>query len=122
MRQYDEDFLIDGKPILIPDEGVQISLEDLDSSESGRDESGVMHRIVIREKVRKYSIPYGILSKEEYMYLQSLFAGKPTFEVQKREPDGTIVRFSAYCSKIGITIQNKRTGMYKGLTLNIIEC
>lgn len=122
MRQYDEDFLIDGKPILIPDEGVQISLEDLDSSESGRDESGVMHRIVIREKVRKYNIPYGILSKEEYMYLQSLFAGKPTFEVQKREPDGSIVRFSAYCSKIGITIQNKRTGMYKGLTLNIIEC
>ena len=34
MRKYDKDFLIDGQPILIPDEGVQISMEDLDSSES----------------------------------------------------------------------------------------
>ena len=122
MRQYDDDFLIDGKPILLPDEGIGINLEDLDSEESGRDESGVMHRIIIREKVRKYSLPYGLLTKEEYMYLTSLFAGKPTFEVQKREPDGTTVRFSAYCSKMGITLQNKRTGLYKGLTLNIIEC
>ena len=122
MRKYDDDFLIDGKPLLVPDEGVQINLEDLDSSESGRDESGVMHRIIIREKVRKYSLPYGLITKEEYAYLMSLFAGKPTFEVQKREPDGTTVRFSAYCAKVGITLQNKRTGLYKGLTLNIIEC
>lgn len=122
MRKYDLEFLIDGKPILIPDEGVQINLEDLDSSESGRDESGVMHRFVLREKVRKYSLPYGTLTKEEYLYLISLFAGKPTFEVEKREPDGTIVKFPAYCSKVGISLFNRRTGEYKNLTLNIIEC
>lgn len=122
MRKFDNDFLIDGHPILIPDEDVQINLEDLDSSESGRDESGVMHRIVLREKVRKYSLPYGTLNKEEYMYIMSLFAGKPTFEVEKREPDGTIAKFSAYCSKVGISLHNKRTGLYKNLTLNIIEC
>ena len=122
MRQYDLDFLIDGSPILIPDEGVQINLEDLDSSESGRDESGVMHRIVLREKVRKYNLPYGTLTKEEYLYLMSLFAGKPTFEVKKQEPDGSIVKFSAYCSKVGISLFNKQTGLYKNLTLNIIEC
>jgi len=46
MRGYDFDFLIDGRPILLPDGGVEINLEDLDSAESGRDESGVMHRIV----------------------------------------------------------------------------
>ena len=122
MRKVDNDFLIDGHPILIPDEDVQINLEDLDSSESGRDESGVMHRIVLREKVRKYSLPYGTLNKEEYMYIMSLFAGKPTFEVEKREPDGTIAKFPAYCSKVGISLHNKRTGLYKNLTLNIIEC
>lgn len=122
MRKYDNDFLIDGRPILLPDEGVQISLEDLDSSESGRDESGVMHRIVLREKVRKYSLPYGRLTKEEYMYLLSLFAGKPTFKVEKREPDGQTVTFAAYCSKVGISLYNKCTGLYKNLTLNIIEC
>lgn len=122
MRQYDNDFLIDGRPILLPDAGVQINLEDLDSSESGRDESGVMHRVVLREKVRKYSLPYATLSTDEYMYLLSLFAGKPTFEVEKREPDGTIVTFPAYCSKVGISLYNKRMGLYKNLTLNIIEC
>lgn len=122
MRKYDNDFLIDGRPLLLPDEGVQINLEDLDSSESGRDESGVMHRVVLREKVRKYSLPYGRLTQEEYMYLLSLFAGKPTFEVEKREPDGQTVTFTAYCSKVGISLYNKRTGLYKNLTLNIIEC
>lgn len=122
MRQFDHDFLIDHQPILVPDEGVQINLEDLDSSESGRDESGVMHRVVLREKVRKYSLPYGVLSQKDYVYLMSLFAGKPTFEVEKREPDGQVVTFTAYCSKVGISLYNKRTGLYKNLTLNIIEC
>ena len=122
MRGYDYDFLIDSQPILLTDAGVQINLEDLDSSESGRDESGVMHRIVLREKVRKYSLPYETLSKDEYMYMLSLFAGKPTFEVTKREPDGQIVKFTAYCSKVGISLFNKRTGEYKSMTLNIIEC
>ena len=122
MRDFDFDFLIDHQPILVPDEGVQINLEDLDSSESGRDESGVMHRVVLREKVRKYSLPYGTLSQEDYVYLMSLFAGKPTFEVEKRDPDGKRVTFTAYCSKVGISLYNKRTGLYKNLTLNIIEC
>lgn len=122
MRDYDGDFLIDGNPILLPDEGVEISMEDLDSTESGRDESGVMHRIVLREKVRKYILPYGSLSREDWVYLQSLISGKPTFEVTKREPDGTTAVFTAYCSKIGISLYNKRTGLYKNLKLSIIEC
>lgn len=122
MRKYDTDFLIDLRPILVPDAGVQINLEDLDSSESGRDESGVMHRIVLREKVRKYTLQYGTLTQEEYTYLMSLFAGKPTFEVEKREPDGQTVTFTAYCSKVGISLYNKRIGLYKNLNLNIIEC
>ena len=122
MRGYDFDFLIDGRPILLPDGGVEINLEDLDSAESGRDESGVMHRIVLREKVRKYGLPYDHLTREEYMYILSLFAGKPTFKVEKREPDGQKAVFTAYCTKVGITLQNKRTGVYKNLKLNIIEC
>ena len=122
MRGYDFDFLIDGQPILLPDGGVEISLEDLDSAESGRDESGVMHRIVLREKVRKYSLTYSHLNREEYLYTMSLIGGKPTFKVVKLEPDGGTVSFTAYCTKVGITLQNKRTGVYKNLKLNIIEC
>ena len=122
MRQYDTEFLIDNRPILVPDEGMQINLEDLDSSESGRDESGVMHRIVLREKVRKYSLQYKTLDRDEYVYLMSLFSGKPTFQVETRDADGKSVKFTAYCSKHGISLFNKRTGLYKNMTLNIIEC
>ena len=43
-------FLLDGKPIVAPDEDVEMSFEDLDSAQSGRDESGFMHRIRVREK------------------------------------------------------------------------
>ena len=122
MRNYDFEFLIDGQPILLPDGGVEINLEDLDSSESGRDESGVMHRIVLREKVRKYGLPYAHLTREEYLYLMSLFAGKPTFQVEMLDPDGRRSVFTAYCSKVGITLRNRRTGLYENLKLSIIEC
>ena len=39
-------FLINGKPMLVPDAGMKFSYEDLDSSESGRDQSGYMHRVI----------------------------------------------------------------------------
>ena len=122
MREFDRDFTIDGRAILLPDAGVEISLEDIDSAESGRDESGVMHRIVLREKVRKYSLTYSSLNREEYLYTMSLISGKPTFKVVKLEPSGGTVSFTAYCTKVGITMQNKLTGIYKNLKLNIIEC
>lgn len=122
MRNFDLDFLIDGKPILLSDEGVEISKEDLDSSESGRDESGVMHRIVLREKVIKCVVPYARLTREEYSYIVSLFAGKPTFEVNMLDLDGQRVVFTAYCSKVGVSVQNRRTGLYKNFKLSIIQC
>ena len=122
MRKYDFEFLIDGKPILLCDSGVEISMEDLDSSESGRDESGVMHRIVLRERVKKFVIPYSHLTREEYLYTMSLFEGKPTFRVEMLDANGEIVNFTAYCSKFGITLRNRRTGLYENLNLSIIEC
>lgn len=122
MRKFDFDFLIDGKPILAPDEGVTVSYEDLDSSESGRDESGVMHRIVMREGVKKVPLTYAFLNKEDYLYMESLFKGKPQFEVECRDFDGSQLHFTAYRSKHSITIQNVRTGIYKNYTFSIIEC
>ena len=46
-------FLLDGKPIVAPDEDVEMSFEDLDAAQSGRDESGFMHRIRARCKMRQ---------------------------------------------------------------------
>ena len=44
-------YKIDGKPMVAPDADVQMSFEDLDGAQSGRDESGFMHRILVRRKV-----------------------------------------------------------------------
>lgn len=122
MRLFDYDFQIDGKPILMPDEDVDISKADLDSEDSGRDESGVMHRQVVREKVLTMNLAYGVLTREEYLYMESLFAGKPEFTVEYLDRDGLPARTTAYCSKLSVVLHNARTGLYKNLKFSIIEC
>lgn len=122
MRAYDYNFLIDGEPILVPDADIAVSFEDLDSSESGRDESGVMHRIVLREGMRKIPLSYGFLKAEEYRYMESLFKGRSHFEVEIIGLDGDSTKFDAYRSKHSITIRNIKTGLYTNYNFNIIEC
>lgn len=121
MRFY-YDFLIDGKPILSPDAGISISTSDLDADDSGRDESGIMHRVVLREGVKTWGLTYSFLTAEEYIYMSSLFKGRATFAVTYRDVDGSKVTCSAYCSKQSIVYQNARTGLYKNYKLNIIQC
>lgn len=41
-------FQIDGKSLYAPDCDIEPSYSDLDSSDSGRDEAGYMHREVVR--------------------------------------------------------------------------
>lgn len=121
MRLF-EDYLIDGKPMLVPDADVSLSFSDLDSSDSGRDESGAMHRIVVRERVATWGFNYSKLTAEEYKYMRSLFAGKPEFTFTYRDLDGYLVETRAYCSNDSITYHNARLGLYQNLKFNIIEC
>ena len=79
MRNTTELFLVDGKPMLAPDEKVGVSYEDLDDGTSGRDESGFMHRQVLRYKVPVWSFSYACLTEEERQYMESLFPKAPTF-------------------------------------------
>ena len=122
MRKEYFDILIDGKPILVPDQDMEMEYSDLDSPETGRDESGVMHRIVLRQGVRKISIHYGSLTREEYLYMRSLFAGKSEFAVTYRDHDGFEDTFLAYQACHSITVHNARTGLYKNYKLTLIEC
>ena len=122
MRKYDFEFQIDSQPVLMPDADVEISMADMESDESGRDECGVLHRILLREKVKSWTLSYATLTEEEYLYLMSLISGKSSFTVQVREPGGTVQQYSAYCSNVGITMHNKRKGLYKNLKLSISEC
>lgn len=122
MRAYYYEYLVDGVPILVPDANLSISRTDLDASDTGRDESGYMHRIIVRERVQTWKFSYSDLTAEEYLYMTSLFSGKPEFSFTYRGIDGEEKTTTAYCSNDSITYRNARTGLYKNFKFNIIEC
>lgn len=119
MRPYDYDFLIDGEPILVPDEGVQITEKDIVIS--GTDESGVTHRDILRSGVISIVLPYGEVTREEYRYMRHLIAGKPHFSVSLLDLDGEPRTITAHCEKLPISLYNKIKGYYKAMSLTIVE-
>ena len=58
-------FLIDGQPVLAPDAGLTLGLEDIESTDSGRDESGALHRFVVRQGVEYWDFSYSRLTAAE---------------------------------------------------------
>lgn len=110
-------FLIDGQPMPIPDENVEVRYEDIDAAAAGRDESGVMHRVPVRQNVESWSFSYAWLTGEEKAYLDSLFAGKATFRFTANGATKT-----CYRSGVNVTWQNARTGLWRGYGFTIIEC
>lgn len=121
MRDMYSDFKIDDAPLPVMDADVEISVEDLDSSESGRDESGAMHRIVIAEKTI-VTIHYGTLTRSDYEYIMSLLRGKADFWFTRVDENGETRRYKAYCAKRTATLHNQKLGIYKNMSLTIIEC
>ena len=124
MRAKTDKFKINGVPMLAPDEEVGVNYEDLDTSDSGRDESGVMHRVVARYKVGSWSFDYEHLTEEERQYMEKLFPDTPDFEFEHpdRLDSSRQVTCSAYRAKYGISWKNARTGLWSGYSFNIIEC
>lgn len=121
--QYDQ-LLINGKPMFAPDADIDFSYEDLDDSDSGRDESGYMHRIVVRYKVMSASFVFSHLSQDDYIYMESLFPDAPSFEFTRpsRKDPGVLETSTCYRSKYGISWRNARTGDWRNYKFNIIEC
>ena len=117
-------YQINGKPMLAPDAGVEMSFEDLDASESGRDESGFMHRIVVRNKVGSWNFFYSHLTEAEYAYLLSILpeSGSFTFTHPTPGDSARTEETTAYLSQYGIAWHNARTGEYRNLKFRIIQC
>lgn len=124
MREKTNLFMIDGKPILLPDEQVEVSYEDLDSAASGRDESGVMHRIPVRYKVASWSFTYSHLTEEEKGYMENLFPDSADFSFThpSRIDAGQSVSVRAYRSKYKISWKNAKTGLWSNYGFRIIQC
>lgn len=120
--RYFHDYKIDGKPILVPDADVEMAFSDLDDADSGRDEAGFMHRIVVRHRVGTWAFNYFRLTAQEYQYLRSLFAGKVDFTFTYRDLDGNTVDTRAYCSNDSITWQDAVRGVYRNFKFTVIEC
>lgn len=122
MRGFYYDLQIDGKPILIPDQDVKMEFSNLDAEDADRDEAGFMHPIVLRHMVRTWSLDYGILTAEEYRYMEALFAGKQSFTVDFLGTDGKPARCIAYRSAHSLTLSNVRMGIYRNYQFSILEC
>ena len=108
MRNFAEFYQVDGQPLYAPDAEQDLSFEDLDSADTGRDEAGYMHRFVVRE----------------YKYLLGLFAGKGTFQFTYPAPgtDDDLRTTEAYMSNYGIAWRDARQGIWRNMKFNIIEC
>jgi hypothetical protein len=122
MREFYYDLQIDKKPILVPDADVQVEFSNLESEDSGRDESGFMHRIVLRRGIRTWALSYGILSAEEYRYMESLFAGKDQFLVDYLDGQGRPASCIAYRCEHSLAVHNAAKGIYKNYQFSINEC
>lgn len=124
MRPFVKFFKVNGKPMLAPDDGIAMSFTDLDGSESGRDEGGYMHRIVLRYRVGTWPFEYSTLDEEEMRYMESLFPNEPDFEFTHPSPTNPeeLVTTRCYRAKYGIAWQNAVTGQYRNYKFNVIEC
>ena len=124
MRGTTDLFLINGVPMLVPDSEVAVSHEDLDSSDSGRDESGVMHRIPVRYKVGSWSFTYSYLTEQEKQYMENLFPDGADFAFTHpdRRDASVSVTSRAYRSKYAISWKNAKTGLWNNYGFHIIQC
>lgn len=124
IRATTERFQINGVPMLAPDAAVTVSYSDLDASDSGRDESGFMHRILVRHKVASWKFEYAHLTEAEKQYMESLFPNSAsfTFTHPSRHDAAASAQTLCYRSKYDISWKNARTGLWSGYTFSIIEC
>lgn len=124
MNSLTELYQINGKPMVAPDENMEWSFEDLDASDSGRDESGVMHRIVVRRKVGCWAFSYTQLTQEEYAYMMSILpeAGCFTFTHPSLTDCEKTESCTAYLSNFSVVWQSVKTKAYRNLKFNIIAC
>lgn len=124
MNSLTQLFQIDGQAMPAPDEPMELSFEDIDASEAGRDESGVMHRLMVRRKVGKWGFHYTHLSQEEYAYLLSILPTEGTFTFTHPCQDECSATESctAYLSGYSLQWRGTRSRTYRDLKFNIIQC
>ena len=118
---------IDGKPLPEPTETADIQFTDIESSDSGSDETGVYHREVLRFGVLTCTLTYSYLDNADCAYLLGLLQNKTTFQFtcpaasNAANVTQTATR-TCYCSNYGAALQRLKAGVWRDMTLEIKEC
>lgn len=117
-------FKINGVPMLAPDAGVKIAYTDIDASESGTDQAGNDHRVVIRYDAATWTFSYSDLEEDEYAYMKQIFPKAPDFTFTRPNPEdrATPLNVRACRTKRSISWKNAVTGRLKNYSFSIIEC
>lgn len=116
-------FTVDGQPMLVPDGDMSLTEEDVVSSDSGLDESGVYHLFGVRKDVKSWDFSYSRLSREEYACLEELFAGKDTFAFGFASAlDGSRQEVTACRSKRSILWHSAADREFRDYKFRITEC
>ena len=122
MRSKTDLFTVNGQPMLAPDAEVGVSYADIDAADAGRDQSGLLHRSVVRYKVAAWSFSYSHLTEAERQYMESLFPEEPTFVLgHPGRLDATVTEYTTcYRAKYGIFWRDSR-GLWNGYSFQIVE-
>lgn len=118
---------IDGQPLPEPTAPAEINFNDMESSDSGPDESGVYHRVILRFGVLSCTLTYDYLDNRDCAYLMELLKNKSTFQftcpVSSEDTDvnHTITR-TCYCTNHGAALQRLQHGVWRDMSLKIQEC
>ena len=120
MRAFDFDYQVDGKPLLVPDAAVELRFSDLISGDSGADEAGFYHRMVLRRGLRQWDFSYKVLTGQELRYLLELVGGD--FQFSFRGLDGQPERCRCHCDSLDTELYDREQDIYKNLHFAVKEC
>lgn len=113
---------IDGHPIYVPSNGINVEHTNIAGSSSGRTEDGIMHIDWVRKDVRKIYLQYRAMSGSELDYIMNLMQGNEyTLTFMDR---GKVQKMKAYTSESRYTYYSSALGdddLYTDVSINAIE-
>lgn len=122
MRDFHYEYMVDGKPLLVADADVQITVYDVESGDSGKDESKVIHRKLAQKKMRQHIFSFFHATEADYKYLETLLLGKSSFIFSYRKAGGSIRKATGYCEKVSGYLHDSKRQIYKKVKFTIEEC
>ncbi len=110
-------YAIDGKPLLTPDEGVQMDFEDVLPGKGELDLGGE------REKICVWHFHYKTLTREAYSYMLPLLKRTGSFTFTYPDPTDPLKSLTkrAYIEEYSVIWQSAKNGLYRNLKFDVLE-